>query len=990
MSQALPAVQDDVLVMANAPDSARALTVGTADWFGWLGTAHGFRFSAPEGHFIARKQQRSGHWYWYAYGRRDGRLRSAYLGKSSDLTPERLTASVRKLAGEGSIAALCGRERAARRGRPTGQTGRAPRASLMMTKLVAPSVELQRLVRTQASHRWQEVLERPLTFVSAPAGYGKTTLAAQWIALSGAHAAWVSLDEGDNDPTRLWIQVLAALERLAPGMFRRLSPLLDAPDPLPIAALASLLACELVTLPSPTIIVLDNCEALHDRNMGIHASLARLVEELPAHVHVVLVGRTPPPLPLARLRVEGRAAGFRAADLRLTAEETQLLFAESRLSGLTAQDAAILCDALEGWVGGLKLAEMSCKGRDDPHAKVASFRGSHHFVVEYVAEQVLAHVPDGVRAFLIETSVVERLSASLCDAMTGMRASNQMLDQAEQANLFVEPQGDHGMGYRLHTPYREALQALLRARSPGRVPALCLRASVWYEAHGQIGEAIEYAFQAGGARRAARLIDAAADAVLRDGRPERLLAWIARQPETLVRQRPGLCVAHAEAALYAAGDDAADLDVCMRRMRDAREALAGAAHDLDAAARDCIRSGMLAVRAVVAATAMDATRSRALFSRVLRALPASHRMHWYILNRVGHAAISSGDLEPADRAFSELARHGEAENEAYFLYLGLVGLARVAALEGRLRAALRLCGRIREHARLSALDATFGRAAAIADAVHHERNDARNDARNDHSAAAEHLDALEQSAARFDAERECIATAWNHLAGGGIREALALVDQVLPDAEAGARLPHVLRLLVLQALAYDALGDAACALRPLARAVALAEPERFIRVFLEAGQATERLLTRLHTQQVRPGHADVPALTLRQRRFLETVLATFGLPGVATAADAAANASEAASATSSVAGAPSLAPAAQPLVESLSQRELEVLRLLAGGAANADIATELVIAVGTVKGHVSNILDKLGVRRRAQVIERAAELGLIRPGQASGSGWRSL
>ncbi|HEV2256271.1 MAG TPA: hypothetical protein VGS06_24235, partial [Streptosporangiaceae bacterium] len=370
---------------------------------------------------------------------------------------------------------------------------------LLAIKLHVPRPQPGFVSRPRLVQALGEGLARGRVLVCAPAGFGKTALLADWARGGGRPVAWLGLDAGDNDPARFWHYVVAALDRAQPGIAERLGPLLGPPAPRSFDRLVTALINELAADPGPdeVLLVLDD---YHLVDAGpVHESVAFVLENLPPGLRVVVSGRADPPLPLARLRARGQLAELRAADLRFTPEEAAALLGETAGPGLPAAVAQALVARTEGWAAGLQLAGLSLRGHADAAGFVAAFSGSHRFVLDYLADEVLDGQPGPVRAFLLETSVLERLSGELCDAVTGRPGSQAMLAGIERAGLFLVPLDEERGWWRYHHLFADLLRARLRAEQPGRVQALHRAAAAWFDEHDLADDAVRHALAAGDA-----------------------------------------------------------------------------------------------------------------------------------------------------------------------------------------------------------------------------------------------------------------------------------------------------------------------------------------------------------------------------------------------------------------------------------------------------------------------------------------------------------
>jgi LuxR family maltose regulon positive regulatory protein len=393
-------------------------------------------------------------------------------------------------------------------------------------------------------------MARELTLVCAPAGFGKTSLLSDWARRGQQPVAWLSLDVGDNDPVRFWRYVAAALDPVCKGVDGRVAALLRGPQPVWLEAVVTAVSNQLAALDGRVALVLDDYHLIDAA--PVHASLTTLLERLPAQLRLLVASRADPPLPLPRLRARGQLVEFRERELRFTPEETAQLLGEVMGLGLPAASQAALAARTEGWVAGLQLAGLSLQGHADPAGFVATFTGSHRFVLDYLTEEVLARQPEPLVRFLLETSVLERLSGPLCEAVTDRADSQALLEAIERANLFLAPLDDVRGWWRYHQLFADLLQARLRQQQPDRIPRLHRAAAAWHEQHGLAEEAIRHALAAGDAGWAARLVEQHLEALLQRSELATLDRWLAALPAGLVRARPRLLLAQASVP-YARG-----------------------------------------------------------------------------------------------------------------------------------------------------------------------------------------------------------------------------------------------------------------------------------------------------------------------------------------------------------------------------------------------------------------------------------------------------
>ena len=476
--------------------------------------------------------------------------------------------------------------------------------SLLATKLYIPPIRPELVPRPRLIERLNEGLGRKLTLVSAPAGFGKTTLVAEWLAVCErlepkVRAAWLSLDEGDNDPARFLAYMIAALRTVEANIGKGALSALQSPQPPPAEAVLTALVNDIAAVSMASVFVFDDYHTIEAQL--VHEAVPFLLEHLPPQMHLVIASREDPPLPLARLRVRDQLIELRATDLRFTSSEAADFLNRVMGLDLSAEDIAALEARTEGWIAGLQLASLalqgtiSMQGRKDRAALVESFTGSHRFVLDYLVEEVLEQQSESIQAFLLQTTVLDRLNGSLCDAILGRGAEDQrstedrdtfashfsspsasgqeILEHLERSNLFVVPLDEERRWYRYHHLFADLLRQRLHQTQPGQLPGLHGRASVWYEQNGFDDEAIEHALRAEDFERAADLVEGRAETLWGRGEQTRLLGWLEALPPEQVYSRPLHCVFHAW-GVFASGQQSAG-----------EHSLQAAEHELDPADR---------------------------------------------------------------------------------------------------------------------------------------------------------------------------------------------------------------------------------------------------------------------------------------------------------------------------------------------------------------------------------------------------------------------
>ena len=922
---------------------------------------------------------------------------------------------------------------------------------LLATKLHVPRPPPGFVPRPRLVQALGEGLARGRVLVCAPAGSGKTALLADWARGGGRPVAWLGLDGGDSDPARFWRYAVAALDRARPGLAGRVGP----PPPRSFEGLVAALINELAADPGPdeVLLVLDD---YHLVDSGpVHESVAFLLENLPPGLRVVISGRADPPLPLARLRARGQLAELRAADLRFTPEEAAALLGEAAGPGLPGAAVAALVARTEGWAAGLQLAGLSLRGHADAAGFVAAFSGSHRYVLDYLADEVLDGQPGPVRAFLLETSVLERLSGELCDAVTGRAGSQAMLHDIERAGLFLVPLDEVRGWWRYHHLFADLLRARLQAEQPGRAPVLHRAAAAWCEEHDLADDAVRHALAAGDTAWAARLVERHVETLLGRSEGVTLRRWLSALPAKSVHDRPRLCLAQAYGAaqgfqleaLEALLDDAehayrvsggepyedpagrpvsvlanvpagiAFLRALLARFRgDAalaagwnRQALAQLGEDdwlmrsfvrWNQAAADWLAGrvgpaerGLAEVLAELRAADEAVRRAGGEPAEVFRAVEGGAGFFaGFLAMRVcfdlGQVQRARGHLDAAQATYRHaLGAAGESSQPPH-LGLAHVGLAQVLYERNKLTAALdhatrgvTMCRQLASTPPLAAglavmarIREAHGDAAGALEAMDEAGQAGLSPqvtallnpvpsqrarlllARGDVHAAAQWATAAGLSPddePDYPREPAYLVLARVLLAQNSHGPALTLLQRLLDAAASQGRTGSIIEIQALRALALAARGDHA-ALGALTEALTLACPQGYVRVLADEGAPIGALL------------AQLPVARLGQQNAADRID-----PGYLAALLRACSHTDAVPPPSRTVG------AAPGLIEPLTGRELEVLRLLAAGRSNQRIAHDLVVALDTVKKHVTHILGKLGAANRTEAVARARQLGLI-------------
>jgi LuxR family maltose regulon positive regulatory protein len=561
---------------------------------------------------------------------------------------------------------------------------------LLATKLHVPRPQPGFVPRPRLVEALREGLARGRVLVCAPAGSGKTALLADWARGGGRPVAWLSLDGGDSDPARFWRYVVAALDRARPGLAGRVGP----PPSRSFEGLVTALINELAADPGPdeVLLVLDD---YHLVDSGpAHESVTFLLENLPPGLRMVVSGRASPPLPLARLRARGQLAELRAADLRFSPEEAAALLAGAGGPGLPGAAVAALVARTEGWAAGLQLAGLSLRGQADAAGFVAAFSGSHRFVLDYLTDEVLDGQTEQVRAFLLDTSVLERLSGALCDAVTGRAGSQAMLAGIERAGLFLVPLDEVRGWWRYHHLFADLLRARLQAEQPGRVPALHRAAAAWCEEHDLADDAVRHALAAGDAAWAARLAEQNVEDLLGRSEGATLRRWLSALPAESVRDRPRLCLAQAYGA--AQGFQLEALEALLEEAERAFAVSGGEPYEASTGRLDSVLAnvpaGIAFLRASLARLRGDVALAAGYNRQALAQLGEDDRLlRSFVRWNLAVTDWLGGRLGPAERGLAEVLAERRAADEFFEDFLAMrvcYDLGEVQRAQGNLGAAL--------------------------------------------------------------------------------------------------------------------------------------------------------------------------------------------------------------------------------------------------------------------------------------------------------------
>jgi len=919
---------------------------------------------------------------------------------------------------------------------------------IFSAKLYIPPVRAETVPRQRLLDRLDQSLSRKLILLSAPAGYGKTTLLAAWVEQCGLPAAWISLDEGDNDLAHFLAYLAAALEGVCPEAGHNLRALLPSPRLPPLDELLFPMIQAIDRAGRPFVLVLDDYHLIHEQ--AVHDAVLFLLERSPAALHLVIASRADPPLRLARLRARSEMVELRLSDLCFNQEETDQLLNQAMKLDLSRENIAVLFSRTEGWAAGLQMAALSLRDQENKSAFIRSFSSSNRYILDYLVEEILQRQPPEIQDFLLKTSILERMCAELCDELLkaeGGRMKDEagkeiiphpsprfiqnldeagssfILEELDRANLFLLPLDEERTWYRYHQLFLDLLHKRLIKTAPELVPELHRRASRWFEANGFPIGAIEHAFAAGDLERSADLVEKAAEPALTRGEMTTFSSWVGRLPPALVQARPNLELCSIWLLLVA------DLSV---EAAEARLAAIRPDSDRIQAKIEVIRGYISTLRGDLA----DSTgRVRAAYGKLPEEETFFRSIAGWLLS---YAHVAVGDFSLGHQSLEEIVEASLQKGYSAVAAASLCQLAEVHHRQARLRDAWR------DYERALALGTSGGERLPFAAqalvgmgnlfleandldaAVRHSEEGIElagkahigaritgyialaraREAQDDWPAADQAIEqalalarhtsasiiddlavlalraqllikhgALEE-AARWVQERnlegalrseeldnpadfvnyrirkyEWLVLARYRIASGEVQAALSILNEVIIRMEAQGRRRLALEAYLLTALAWWKLGDIPKALSAIEKTLAIAGPEGYTRLFLAEGSDMARLLEEAQRSGIAPTHT---------RRLL----AAFGrqIP----AEDQAART-----------GMPSKAG---KLPEALSDRERELLRLLAEGLTNQDIADRLFISLPTVKWHTSNIYGKLGVQNRTQAVAKARAVGILPAG----------
>jgi LuxR family transcriptional regulator, maltose regulon positive regulatory protein len=882
---------------------------------------------------------------------------------------------------------------------------------LLRTKLMPPPGHGHLVTRDRLIRNMTDGTRLPLTLVVAPAGSGKTSLVRSWRASDAGQStplAWVALDEHDNDPVRFWRYAIAALETLEPDLGESARSYLDAHQGASVQpALVSLINA-LAELDGHLVLALDDYHVIGSTD--IHEQLTFLIENLPATLRLLLISRADPPLPLARWRARGQMLEIRDADLRFTDAEASDLLGADLTAELDHQQVAALTERTEGWAAGLHLAALALRSRDDPDDFLQTFSGSHHYVLTYLAEDVIDHQPPEVQTFLLNTSILDQLSGSLCDAVNEGQGGADVLTYLVSINLFTTPLDDSGTWYRYHHLFADVLRHRLRQRHPEIIPELHRRASAWYNNNGLTTQAIDHALKAGDTDLAARLIQSVSRDTLTRGEARLVRRWLdSLPPETLNRSMRMLLAGGWSQLLTGPVDE---VERWITAAENAR------ANDPDVDEEDFLGE-VAAMKALVYSFKGKVNETIAQAEEALKHITdADVGIRGLVAMSLGQAHRFNGNDEASAKAYREAIQLGLQSNNLYTAIDSMADLGVVLMRRGKLREANEMFRRAQQE--LIERNATHlpvaGAVATIWPEILYEMNDAESSQTlaqrglelgiqgaksdlilNGHRSLGSAYwlmgrwdEAIEENRRSAEVSRAyglvhtTVVTeariAHIEFTRGNLKAAQewAATYRHDPDLPGFAREVSELMLARICIASGDP-GSALTILEPLEQPAREVGRIRSLMPILNLQALAHNALgdqdTALNKLGDSLGYAAPEgfiSLFLNEGEAMSALLRVAVAHGIQTSF-----ASELLALFDRRDPTDDTAPGQQDLIEPLSDREQAVLRLMCAGLSAPEIANELYVAASTVRTHLKNIYRKLDVHSRDQAIARAGELNLV-------------
>lgn len=908
-----------------------------------------------------------------------------------------------------------------------------PASPILTTKLFIPPLRPSFVSRPRLFKPLNEGLKRRLTLLSAPAGYGKTSLLCEWIHHHRIPTAWFSIDQDDNDPSRFLTYFVSALQGVGDRIGQVSLDIMQSPQPPPVESILINIINDIVPIPEEFVLVLDDYHLVDLK--GIQDMVWFLLERMPPQMHMVIAARSDPPLPLARLRSQNQMTEIRASDLSFTKDEASIFFKEKLKYDLSSSDIELLESRTEGWIAGLQMAALSMQSRDDKSKFIQDFRGDNRYIVDYLGEEVLSHQPQHIQEFLLQTSLLDPLSGALCDAVTQGKGGQKILDTLERADIFIFPLDNERKWFRIHRLFADLLQQRLYHEQGDMVQEFHYRAYDWYLHNGHKEEALTHILAAQDYNRAAELLENIAETVWDRGQQARLLRWFSALPDEQISSRVQLCLLYARALNISGYQEAAE------KWLQSGETLLESGPDgfSVTALKDSTRllklgkaelQGRIAViRAFIAAYRGEML---CVMQHTRQAMMSLHEkdVMWRSVaaTTLGfvHGWSGDGDLMSARYAFSEAEKISQEAGNEYFYLFASSCLAGIDGLQGRLSKAEEKYRNLLEFADEIGMTQTSltGSIYTSLGAILYEKNDFDEGMRciekgvrlaetahdivilaanrlqlaralflnGDSDGALKLVSAIEKvhseygippwifhvatamkaeiwlaagnlkTVFRWVKERELsmddelsnrrepehTALARFLMLKGQNKEANQLLSRLIESARSGTRIFSLIRLRLLRALVFSSQGSEDLALHEMYRALYLAEPGGFIRTFLAEGSPAADLLERVYQQKrtkITESESDF------SQSYVQKILAAF-------------------KAHTSISS-------PYDLIDPLSPRELDVLRLIAAGMSNQEIAEKLFISVNTVRTHTKSINLKLDVHNRTQAVASAKKLGVL-------------
>jgi len=912
---------------------------------------------------------------------------------------------------------------------------KAAQFPILETKIYIPAPPQTLVQRARLVQRLNEGMKCKLILISAPAGFGKTTLLSDWIQQSKMPVAWFSVDKGDNEPVHFLNYIIAGLQTVESNIGQSTRNLMKSLQLLPIQSILINFINDVISIPKDFALVLDDYHLVDSKS--IHHLITFLLDHLPPQMHLIIATRSDPTLPLSRYRSQNQLTEIRAADLIFTTAETSLFLNEKLSLGLSNDDIALLESQTEGWIAGLQLAALSMQGRKDKSNFIKVFTGVDRYIGDYLVEEVLSRQPERNKNFLLQTSILDRLSGPLCDAVTKQIDSQSMLNALEKANLFIFPLDNERQWFRYHHLFADLLQQRLRQTQSNLVLELHRRAYNWYLQEGLKYEAVDHLIAAQDFNQATQLIKEIAEIDWDRGRESKLFEWFKMLPEEKICSSPQLCIFHARELL-----ESGYLEKAEKRLQEAEGMLESATEEAteesnrESAQRPDFHKykyelqGRIAViRAWMASYRGDISEIIQYSRQALKSLPEEDLM-WRSVAATSlgfaHGWSGDGDLIKAHQAFLEAKDISEAAGNIYMNLLASHSLYVIEMMQGKLKEnkeKFQNLIQLAEECGMSRIGIA-GSNYSIMGYLHCEKGEFEEGIRyiekgiqiaemghdtitlvgcyfnliralyykEDFTGAQSLIQKIEKIAADFtlppwmthtlEASKGLIWTVTGNLnaaanwvkerglsiddklsqrregehtvlariliAQDRLEEADQLLERLIENAEARTRFRVVIEMRLLRALTFYKRNDVHSAWGDLSQALALAEPGGFIYTVISEGKPMAELLEKILEEMKK---ADAEKKFSFSKAFVKKLLSTFK------------------------AAKPS--KKALDLVEPLSERELEVLHLLAAGLSNQEIAQKLFISLNTVRTHTKNINTKLNVHSRTQAAARAKELGIL-------------